>query len=197
MSKLLTICASVVLSLSLSTAVVAGKTHTTQVIGNMDGKSVAHAVKTVKEARSGDTVKIRINSPGGYVYALVQLAYAIEQSDARVVAVMHNGDHAFSAAAVLLVHIEERELAPLAWIMFHMPYTFNKEGCDTVGVNGCEKVHDYTHPASKMAYDLIKHYVVKAQGLCILTQEEVDRVLNLEDVFVSTYTATDRMEDCL
>jgi ATP-dependent Clp protease, protease subunit len=66
-------------------------------------------------------IHLRINSPGGDVFAAQAIAQAIRESKATVIA--HIDGLAASAASVIMVAADEVEIAPGGFVMIHQAWT--------------------------------------------------------------------------
>lgn len=82
------------------------------------------AAQTLVPEIAGTTAKtlhMRINSPGGDVFAAQAIAQAMRETDARVVA--HVDGLAASAASVIMSAADEVEIAPGGFVMIHQAWT--------------------------------------------------------------------------
>ena len=73
-------------------------------------------------AIEASTIHLRINSPGGDVFAARAMKTALEQHAAKVVA--HIDGLAASAASFLMLAADEIEISEGAFVMIHLPWTF-------------------------------------------------------------------------
>ncbi|MGO4379689.1 head maturation protease, ClpP-related [Pseudoduganella sp. RAF19] len=85
------------------------------------GVSAETLVPQIRGIKSG-TVHLRINSPGGDVFAAQTIAQAIKDTGAKVIA--HIDGYAASAATVIAVAADESEMADGAFFMIHNAWTF-------------------------------------------------------------------------
>jgi ATP-dependent protease ClpP protease subunit len=67
------------------------------------------------------TIHMRINSPGGDVFAAQAIAQAMRESKAKIVA--HVDGVAASAASVIMSAADEVEIAPGGFVMIHQAWT--------------------------------------------------------------------------
>ena len=88
------------------------------------------AEKFVKELNALDvpTIHLRINSPGGEVFAARAIEAAIRNHPARIVA--HVDGYAASAASFVAVACDEVEIAPGGFFMIHKAWTFTAGNAD-------------------------------------------------------------------
>lgn len=88
------------------------------------------AEKFVKELSALDvpTIHLRINSPGGEVFAARAIEAAIRNHPARIVA--HVDGYAASAASFVAVACDEVEIAPGGFFMIHKAWTFTAGNAD-------------------------------------------------------------------
>ena len=84
----------------------------------------------VKELNALDapTIHLRINSPGGEVFAARAIEAAIRNHPARIVA--HVDGYAASAASFVAVACDEVEIAPGGFFMIHKAWTFTAGNAD-------------------------------------------------------------------
>ena len=84
----------------------------------------------VKElnATAAPTIHLRINSPGGEVFAARAIEAAIRNHPARIVA--HVDGYAASAASFVAVACDEVEIAPGGFFMIHKAWTFTAGNAD-------------------------------------------------------------------
>ena len=88
------------------------------------------AEKFVKELNALDapTIHLRINSPGGEVFAARAIEAAIRNHPARIVAQVDG--YAASAASFVAVACDEVEIAPGGFFMIHKAWTFTAGNAD-------------------------------------------------------------------
>ena len=88
------------------------------------------AEKFVKELNALDapTIHLRINSPGGEVFAARAIEAAIRNHPARIVA--HVDGYAASAASFVAMACDEVEIAPGGFFMIHKAWTFTAGNAD-------------------------------------------------------------------
>lgn len=84
----------------------------------------------VKElnAATAPTIHLRINSPGGEVFAARAIEAAIRNHPSRIVA--HVDGYAASAASFVAVACDEVEIAPGGFFMIHKAWTFTAGNAD-------------------------------------------------------------------
>lgn len=73
-------------------------------------------------AITASTIHLRINSPGGDVFAARAMKTALEQHAAKVIA--HIDGLAASAASFLMLAADEIEISEGAFVMIHQPWTY-------------------------------------------------------------------------
>jgi ATP-dependent Clp protease, protease subunit len=86
----------------------------------MGGASAESFVKAVR-GFAGDELHVRVNSPGGDVFAGVAMAQALRESPARVV--VHVDGWAASAASLLVAAADEAVVSPGGMVMIHKAWT--------------------------------------------------------------------------
>lgn len=110
------------LSLILSTACMAGTRYDVDVIGPMDGESLASAYEQLLGA-PGPEVSIRINSPGGSVFTtLLFIDLVRDRKDEKHLHVTCVGTAVVASAAALLMEsaaCDDRQLEPGVMMLFH------------------------------------------------------------------------------
>ena len=79
-------------------------------------------------ALDAPTIHLRINSPGGEVFAARAIEAAIRNHPARIVA--HVDGYAASAASFVAVACDEVEIAPGGFFMIHKAWTFTAGNAD-------------------------------------------------------------------
>jgi ATP-dependent Clp protease protease subunit len=85
------------------------------------GVAAQNLVPQIRELDVG-TIHLRINSPGGDVFAAQAIAQALREHRAHVVA--HVDGVAASAASVIMVAADEAVIAPGGFVMIHNAWTF-------------------------------------------------------------------------
>ena len=90
-------------------------------IGDYYGISAESFVRELA-AVDAATIHLRINSPGGDVFAARAMKTALEQHPAKVVA--HVDGLAASAASFLMLAGDEIEISDGAFVMIHLPWTY-------------------------------------------------------------------------
>lgn len=86
--------------------------------GGVSAEALVPQIRAIK----GGTVHLRINSPGGDVFAAQTICQAIRDTGARVVA--HVDGYAASAATVIAIAADEVEIAPGGFFMIHNAWTW-------------------------------------------------------------------------
>ena len=86
--------------------------------GGVSAQSLVPQIRGIK----GGTINLRINSPGGDVFAAQAIAQAIRDTGAHVVA--HIDGYAASAATVIATAADESNIASGAFFMIHNAWTF-------------------------------------------------------------------------
>lgn len=86
--------------------------------GGVSAQTLVPQIRAIK----GGTIHLRINSPGGDVFAAQAIVQAIKDTNAKVIA--HIDGYAASAATVVASAADEREIADGAMYMIHCAWTF-------------------------------------------------------------------------
>jgi ATP-dependent protease ClpP protease subunit len=86
--------------------------------GGISAQALVPEIRAIK----GGTIHLRINSPGGDVFAAQAICQAIRETGAKVVA--HIDGYAASAATVIATAADEAEIADGAFFMIHNAWTF-------------------------------------------------------------------------
>lgn len=86
--------------------------------GGVSAQALVPEIRAIK----GGTIHLRINSPGGDVFAAQAICQAIRETGAKVVA--HIDGYAASAATVIATAADEAEIADGAFFMIHNAWTF-------------------------------------------------------------------------
>lgn len=86
--------------------------------GGVSAEALVPEIRAIK----GGTVHLRINSPGGDVFAAQAICQAIRESGAKVVA--HIDGYAASAATVIATAADEVEIADGGFYMIHNAWTW-------------------------------------------------------------------------
>lgn len=86
--------------------------------GGVSAEALVPAIREIK----GGTIHLRINSPGGDVFAAQAICQAIRETGAKVIA--HIDGYAASAATVIATAADEVESAPGGFYMIHNAWTW-------------------------------------------------------------------------
>lgn len=86
--------------------------------GGVSAEALVPEIRAVK----GGTVRLRINSPGGDVFAAQAICQAIRETGAKVIA--HIDGYAASAATVIATAADEVEIAAGGFYMIHNAWTW-------------------------------------------------------------------------
>jgi ATP-dependent protease ClpP protease subunit len=92
--------------------------------GGVSAQAVIAAIRAAGDAN----VALRINSPGGDVFAGVAMAQAIREHEGRVTA--HVDGYAASAASLLVAAADEAVISPSGMIMIHKAWTIAMGNAD-------------------------------------------------------------------
>lgn len=92
--------------------------------GGVSAQAVVQAIRSAGEA----DIALRINSPGGDVFAGVAMAQAIREHKGRVVA--HVDGYAASAASLLVAAADEAVISPSGMVMIHKAWTIAMGNAD-------------------------------------------------------------------
>lgn len=110
--------------------------------------------RAMRQAGADDTVRVRINSPGGDVFAGVAMAQAIRDCAAKVI--VHVDGYAASAASLLVAAAQESLIAPAAMVMIHKAWT--------IAMGNADDFADAANLLNKIDGELAKTYQAKAGG---------------------------------
>lgn len=91
--------------------------ETAQWWGGVSAESLVPAIRAIK----GGTIRLRINSPGGDVFAAQAICQAIRETGAKVIA--HVDGYAASAATVIATAADEVEISDGGFFMIHKAWT--------------------------------------------------------------------------
>jgi len=100
---------------------------------------------------SADTIHLRINCPGGDVFAARAMEAAVRGCSKKVVA--HVDGYAASAASYLALACDEVEIAPGAFFMIHKAWTLAMGNCDDLAATSAL--------LAKIDTTLVKSYVAE------------------------------------
>ena len=84
--------------------------------------------REMRKATAGQTVHVRVNSPGGDVFAGVAMAQAIRECAGSVV--VHVDGYAASAASLLVAAADNSVIAPGGMVMIHQAWTIAMGNAD-------------------------------------------------------------------
>jgi len=84
--------------------------------------------RDLRSLTAADTLHIRVNSPGGDVFAGVAMAQAIRETPAQVT--VHVDGYAASAASLLVAAADRSVIAPGAMVMIHKAWTIGLGNAD-------------------------------------------------------------------
>lgn len=91
-------------------------------LNTMVGKNNMDAFVEALKANPDKDVTIYIDSPGGYVSTMERVMEALESHTGTSTCVVGNYDTAASAAGMILLACDVKEVAPYARVLFHLPY---------------------------------------------------------------------------
>lgn len=97
------------------------ETLNTAVLGDMESSTITNVLETLRKAKPGDVVYIRVQSPGGEYWTAGEILNAIRESKASRV-VMEVDGYAASAAAMILLGADTVVADKADHIMYHTPY---------------------------------------------------------------------------
>lgn len=92
--------------------------------GGVSAQAVTRAIRAAGDA----DIALRINSPGGDVFAGVAMAQAIREHKGKVTA--HVDGYAASAASLLVAAADEAVIAPAGMVMIHKAWTISMGNAD-------------------------------------------------------------------
>ncbi len=118
------------------------------------GASAQQFARDLRGAKAGETVHIRVNSPGGDVFGGVAMAQAIRECKAHVV--VHVDGYAASAASLLVAAAPESVIAPAGMVMIHKAWT--------IGIGNSEDFMAAAALLEKIDGELAATYQAKAGG---------------------------------
>jgi ATP-dependent protease ClpP protease subunit len=118
------------------------------------GASAQQFARDLRAAKAGETVHIRVNSPGGDVFGGVAMAQAIRECKAHVV--VHVDGYAASAASLLVAAAPESVIAPAGMVMIHKAWT--------IGVGNSDDFMSTAELLEKIDGELAATYQAKAGG---------------------------------
>lgn len=139
----------------------------------------------LSEAKTGDTIIFYLMGNGGRGDSMTQLVYGIKHSKAHTISVVE-GD-VYSAHAYLMTATNELYINPFAVVMFHRGSLYgNPKICDDQkgkvdrGRDAYEKCHQLLAALLKQDAQLV-YYLLMG----VLTEKEINQVLNGEDVYLT------------
>lgn len=132
-------------------------------------------------AVEGDTIEFIINSPGGDLHTAIQLVALMEQTQAETVGILHD---ASSAAAVIFMACDVKQLHPYSGLMFH---DFSM-GVDEKSVNVSGSRRNYEHVYNKMLDKYTKG---------MLTDEERKELHCGKDMYIYSEEIAERLNGSL
>lgn len=118
------------------------------------GASAQQFARDLRGAKEGETVHIRINSPGGDVFGGVAMAQAIRECKAQVV--VHVDGYAASAASLLVAAAPDSVIAPAGMVMIHKAWT--------IGIGNSDDFMATAALLEKIDGELAATYQAKAGG---------------------------------
>lgn len=119
--------------------------------------------REMRKATAGQTVHVRVNSPGGDVFAGVAMAQAIRECAASVV--VHVDGYAASAASLLVAAADNSVIAPGGMVMIHQAWT--------IGMGNADDFIETSALLEKIDGQLAAMYQAKAGGT---PEEWLDRM---------------------
>ncbi len=137
-------------------------------------------IQTLLTASENDHVQLFIDNHGGNFDTACSIVSAIRNSQATVQAVI--GSRCSSAASVIALQCHEVEVLPLAGMLIH---------CASYGSSGKEPdVYGYVVHSNKTLRNAMKEFY---EGF--LTTEELDKVLDGKEMFLTEEEIKDRLEE--
>ncbi len=140
-------------------------------------------VDVFQKAKSGDNVKIDINSPGGSLKSLLTMLKAMEKTPARVSC--HITEFAASAAAILAWQCPSLTTAPKSIVLYHkVAITVNSFLFIRLTSNAIDKISASIKVTDVM---ILQYYLTDA-----MNEEELERYTAGYDVAIPAETVVDR-----
>lgn len=139
-------------------------------------------LQLIRQASPEDTIRIIINSPGGYVKTAMSYVHAIRESVATIGT--HAEGEACSAGTILWLACENRTVAPMTSFMFH-----NYQG--GVFGNGANINSHVAH------YTKYFNRIIDSFYTGVLTQEEIDLIKNGGEVWLDEVELCERTQATL
>lgn len=135
---------------------------------------------TLYHAKKGDTITIKIASPGGMVETGAALFTAFENTQAKVKTV--GMGTVASIASLIWMAGHEREMMPGSTLMVHGPSGMQAGKVSTIKEE-CDQISEYFR------------YMLVSLSKGILTQEQLDRVLeSREDLFIAAEVVNEQIK---
>ena len=144
-----------------------------------DEEDYTDLIDALYTGKSNETIIIHLNSPGGRLDVTMQILNALKVSDADVITVA-DGEVA-SAASLILFASQQIAVQPYSYIMIH----------DGSGGN-FGKLNENLKQASFIAELTKKLY--RDIYIPFLTEEEVDKVLDGKDMWLSSEEVNERVK---
>jgi ATP-dependent protease ClpP protease subunit len=118
------------------------------------GGVAAQSMVPMLAAIDSPTIHMRINSPGGDVFAAQAIAQAMRESKAKIIA--HVDGVAASAASVIMSAADEVEIAPGGFVMVHQAWT--------IAMGNATDMVEVASMLEKIDDSIAAQYAVKAGG---------------------------------
>jgi ATP-dependent Clp protease, protease subunit len=110
--------------------------------------------RELRSLTAGDTAHIRVNSPGGDVFAGVAMAQAVRECAATVI--VHVDGYAASAASLIVAAAPDSVIAPAAMVMIHKAWT--------IALGNADDLMETASLLDKVDGELAATYQAKAGG---------------------------------
>lgn len=145
----------------------------------MEPKYYREDMDVFRNASANDTIRVRINSSGGYLHTVIQYVTSMIATEAETVAVLEGEAH--SGASMVFLAADQHMVSPHAAMLIHEP----RGGM----YDSSAKLHaqaDFNRPYIKALYhDYYKHF---------LSEEEIDDVLSGKDIWLNSESIVERLE---
>lgn len=145
----------------------------------MEPKYYREDMDIFRNASANDTIRVRINSAGGYLHTAIQYVTNMTATEAETVAVLEGEAH--SGASMVFLAADQHMVSPHAAMLIHEP----RGGM----YDSSAKLHaqaDFNRPYIKALYhDYYKHF---------LSEKEIDDVLAGKDIWLNAESIVERLQ---
>lgn len=145
----------------------------------MEPKYYREDMDVFRNASANDTIRVRINSAGGYLHTAIQYVTNMTATEAETIAVLEGEAH--SGASMVFLAADQHMVSPHAAMLIHEP----RGGM----YDSSAKLHaqaDFNRPYIKALYhDYYKHF---------LSEKEIDDVLDGKDIWLNAESIVERLK---